>query len=248
MTAARHLRAGSRWQLVCLPWAGGTAYAYGALAGAMPEGWEVIAIDAPGHGGRRGPLLADFDQLAAEFAAQVRQVATPAYALFGHSLGGLVAYRVARGLAASPLAPQALVLSACTPPEASVRREPASVATRAGLARFLTDAGATHPDLIAHPEFLDYLAPVLQADLRAAATFSEPDDSPLALPALLLAGTRDEQASAPAVARWQSRLPRATVREIEGGHMVVIGNAAVVARALHDLADVIVRGSAPRSS
>ena len=251
MNTTRRLRTGDRWQLICIPFAGGAAHAYRPLAAAMPDRWEVVAVNPPGHGGRPGPLPSSFDELTAACEAAVAAVARPPYVLLGHSLGGLVAYRVARRLAASPLAPRALVLSGCVPPENVRTPPPPSAADDQELVRFLAEAGGTDQRLLAHPEFLDYILPILRSDLNAIETFTEPDPSPLGVQALLLAGSDDVRAPASLVAGWQARLPDAGLHLIRGDHMFVITAPAATAetvRVLEAEPGDSLRKSGPRSS
>ncbi len=221
----RHLRPGAGRQLVCIPFAGGASHVYAPLAAAMPEGWDVVALDAPGHGARSGPFAPDFEALVAAYAESLAAVARPGHILFGHSLGGLVAYRLAQR---HP--PGALVLSACVP---SGRPDgPTSTAPDAALIAFLERTGATAPELLADREFVAYLLDMLRADLRAAETFHDSAIGALALPVLLLSGRHDEEAGPAAAEAWRTRAPHATATVIDGGHMFVVANPAAVADAI----------------
>ncbi|MBC3949246.1 hypothetical protein H8S59_05640 [Pseudomonas sp. DOAB1069] len=58
-------------------------------------------------------------QLAGEVARQLRQSPGQPYALFGHSLGGLLGYELAYGLLALDVPPLCLFASATAGPAAS---------------------------------------------------------------------------------------------------------------------------------
>src|SRR6059058_3650797 len=83
-------------RLICFPHAGGSASAYVPLARALAPEVEVLAVQYPGRQDRRHePPIEDVNRLA-DLAADVLPTdsARP-YALFGHSMGALVAYETA---------------------------------------------------------------------------------------------------------------------------------------------------------
>lgn len=234
----RRLRPGNGWQLICIPFAAGAAHAYAGLAAAMPASWDVVGLDAPGHGQNLSPLASDFDELADAYERALIEVARPPYVVLGHSLGGLVAARLARR--ELPLRPAAFVISGCAPPERRLTLAPSSTSDDGALLEYLRAREATDPRLLADCAFVDYILPILRADLRAVETFREHDRSPVDVPALLLAGTMDLDAPSASVAGWRGRFPRAALEEIHGGHMFVVTEpvvtaASVVRGVMHDV-------------
>ena len=89
-------------QLFCIPYAGGKAELFQQFASCMPETVSVIPIEYAGHGNRiREPFYETFSAMAADVAAEIRKLRDPSmpYALFGYSMGSVVAYEIAtRGL------------------------------------------------------------------------------------------------------------------------------------------------------
>jgi surfactin synthase thioesterase subunit len=232
----RRLREGGPWQLICLPFAGGTADMYRPLAAAMSPEWEVAAIEAPGRGGVPGPPLSDFDKLAAAQERAVVAAARRPYVLFGHSLGGALAFRIAQRLAGSARSPAAIALSGCRPPGSPDLPVPRSTASDGELIDFLRRVGGTDDRLLADPEFLSYALPLLRSDLRAGETLVFQDHSALALPAVLLAGTSDDVVPPAVMEGWRIYLPLASVHEIRGGHMFVVTAPTATAAPLRALA------------
>lgn len=85
-------------RLVCLPHAGGSAVSYRSWAAEFLGEIDVVRVQYPGRLDRIGePWHDSFDDLVTTF---VEMVAHDRHltALFGHSLGSLVAYEVTRGL------------------------------------------------------------------------------------------------------------------------------------------------------
>lgn len=55
------------------------------------HGWNVLALDLPGHGRSPGPLLGSIEQAAAWLLGLLQSQGIPQAALVGHSMGSLIA-------------------------------------------------------------------------------------------------------------------------------------------------------------
>src|SRR5689334_23170132 len=88
-----------RMRLFCFPYAGGSAQIFRSWSTQLPPGVEVCPIHLPGRGlrlrdapySRLEPLL---DRIS---EALIPQLERP-YALFGHSMGAMISYELARRL------------------------------------------------------------------------------------------------------------------------------------------------------
>jgi medium-chain acyl-[acyl-carrier-protein] hydrolase len=94
-------------RLFCLPYAGGGASVYRAWAGLLPAEIELCVIQLPGREQRIGePAYTSMPDLVAALAEQLAPWAADLpYALFGHSLGALVAYELGQALWANAAGP-----------------------------------------------------------------------------------------------------------------------------------------------
>ena len=97
--------------MICFPHSGGSAGEYVRWGDLLPE-VEVLAAQWPGRGSRMAePNVDRMEDLVAAFVDAVELA--PPFVLFGHSMGALVAYEVARALRARAwLGPSLLVASA----------------------------------------------------------------------------------------------------------------------------------------
>lgn len=104
-------------RLVCFPHAGGSATAYMPLARTLPEDFDVVAVQYPGRQDRyrEAPftsLVSLVEAVAEELAREIAADPGRPYALFGHSMGSIIAFETALVLARKQLpAPQRLFLS-----------------------------------------------------------------------------------------------------------------------------------------
>src|SRR6186713_3640169 len=105
----RHAQA----RVLCVPYAGGSAQVYHTLARSVPEEIEVGAVQLPGRWNRRlEPLLTKVSDTSRSLASELMRLSPKPYALFGYSVGGLIAFETARILAqnAKQQQPRALIL------------------------------------------------------------------------------------------------------------------------------------------
>ncbi len=87
--------------LFCFPYTGGSASLFRpwVTAGLLSPGIEVHAIELPGRGTRQNePPITEFTELTDPLSDALLPFAKKDIVLFGHSLGGLMAFEVARQL------------------------------------------------------------------------------------------------------------------------------------------------------
>ena len=89
----------ARVRLVCLPFAGGGASAFRTWPQELPLDIDVWAAQLPGRETRfADPAYTRMDRLVSDLAAAVCPNLDRPYALFGHSIGSLVALELVREL------------------------------------------------------------------------------------------------------------------------------------------------------
>ena len=79
--------------LLCLPCAGASATMYLRWRRLLPRWIEVVPVELPGRGQRLGEdFVEDFDSLVARLCAEQDAALRGNFALFGHSMGALLAW------------------------------------------------------------------------------------------------------------------------------------------------------------
>lgn len=112
-------RGDPRLRLVCLPHSGAGAMAFAPWAARLPPNIELFCFQPPGRGPRiREAGIPGMEALLDAFLDAATNTFSGNYVIFGHSLGGTLAYRLAGRLCHLPGArpPRRLVLSAALPP------------------------------------------------------------------------------------------------------------------------------------
>jgi surfactin synthase thioesterase subunit len=107
-------------RLVTFAHAGGGPRTYTRWERELAPAIELWHVALPGRGRRRHePFARDWDTLARDLATAVARDVPAPFALFGHSLGALVAFEVARLLTCAGTSPAHLVVSGRDAPDSA---------------------------------------------------------------------------------------------------------------------------------
>jgi medium-chain acyl-[acyl-carrier-protein] hydrolase len=221
--------------LFCLPYAGGGAYAYRTWRETAPPHLQVCPLELPGRGRRlaEAPFLR-MDPLARSMAEFLAEVIDRPYALFGHSMGGLVAFEVARKLRSRGLpAPEHLFVSAMSAPDVPRSGRVLHSAPDEEVKQHLLDLGGTPRELLDDRDLMELMLPTLRADFCVLETYEYRAEPPLPTPITVFAGTRDDAISNQDMSGWR-RQTRAAARlqMFPGDHFFLQSRAADVLRSV----------------
>jgi surfactin synthase thioesterase subunit len=220
--------------LACLPFAG-------SGAGFFRE-WERLGISAVTMlpvqlPGREERFTDDpFTEVADAVAELTPRILADAgegapVALFGHSLGAVLAYEIARELEriGHPGLCHLFVSGSPGPHDGRAERATGLPDKEflAGVERF---AGYRHP-AFDDPDLVEVLLPVLRADVELHENYRPTSAEPLSVPITALRGERDELVSREQAGQWAgvTRGPFA-YRELPGGHMYLVDEPEWVLR------------------
>jgi medium-chain acyl-[acyl-carrier-protein] hydrolase len=226
--------------MYCLPHAGGGASAYHSWGAEIADFIEVCLIQLPGREWRLDePAVADSEELADVLTAQITAHADRPYVLFGHSMGGRLAYEIAlRTERAGVRSPLCVVASAFYAPTLPNRSPLLSDLPEDQLVANLVSYGGLPSDFATNQDFLRFLLPTVRADLAVVESFGLAEPGGLSCPVSVFAGDDDEYVAREDVLAWQDATTgRCTVRFLPGGHFFLRENSAsVLAAVAEDLA------------
>ncbi|MER7056119.1 MULTISPECIES: alpha/beta fold hydrolase [unclassified Streptomyces] len=224
--------------LVCFPHAGGSATAYRPLAQALPADLDVMCVQYPGRQDRylEAPFT-DLTRLAEAVAEELARVlaADPGrpYALFGHSMGSLVAFETARLIARGPLpGPRRLFLSGRGAPDAhSTARF--GLYDDADVLAEVRRLGGTDQSMLDDPDIMEMVLPALRADYRALGTYGWRGGEPLAAPVTVLVGESDPMVTVEEAGTWRAHTREdVVVKVFPGGHFYLFDHLDSVTAAV----------------
>jgi surfactin synthase thioesterase subunit len=216
--------------LFCLPHAGAGTSAFRSWPDGLP-GVTVLPVQPPGRESRLQEAPYErMEPLVAELAAIMLGVAGPRpYAVYGHSLGALVAFETLREIRRLGGAePVHLFVSGCTAPQYTDNDGPSiAKAPLADLVRKLRELGGTPEWLLVDPSVLDMVLPVVRADLSIKESYLYRPEAPLDVPLTVIASTRDPQAPHELQDRWRDQTTAAyRLHTLAGGHFAVFEQTA----------------------
>lgn len=216
-------RRGARLRLLCLPPAGGSAALYRSWADRLPADVELYAVEPPGHGSRYGePYVTSMAELAAQVATAATELARRPLALFGHSMGALLALEVGRLIRdATGRPPAALLVASIDAPEPSAADPPDLAALPDDYWRpRMVELGALDPRTTGDPALMEMAMSMFRADLVVMSGYRHQRAQPLRCPVRVYAGTADRTVTGPGLARWRREGPADfQVSRLPGGHM-----------------------------
>lgn len=221
--------------LFLLPYAGGSEHIYACWNVLLPEWIEPYPLMLPGRGRRMGerPLTEWPSAIADTVQAVLRSAPSGPYAIFGHSLGGVLALELAHALVGRGRGePVWLGVSAATSPVAREEKTHWLDCSEEEFRERLIELNGTPKELLDSQELMDIMMPVLRADFHLSGTYRGVDREPLICPLSVFDGTEDTELheKPDAIAGWD-RETTGPVRHltIEGGHFYINSQAARLA-------------------
>ncbi|MFJ9343587.1 thioesterase II family protein [Streptomyces sp. NPDC101733] len=225
-------------RLVCFPHAGGSATAYTQLARTLPADLDVLAVQYPGRQDRYREdsitsLPALVEAVTAELALEIAADPARPYALFGHSMGSLVAYETARLLAERGLpGPERLFLSGRGGPT-DRPHPPYHLFDDDQVLAEVRRLGGTDQSMLDNPDVLEMVMPALRADYRALGTYSRRGGEPIVTPITALIGDADPMVPVPDAGTWREHTSGDfDLKVFPGGHFYLFDQVGKVAAAV----------------
>ncbi len=209
--------------LFCLPYAGASAMGYARWRRSAPAWLDIRPLELPGRGSRASePLATDLVDLAAQLARELRGETWRPYALFGHSMGSLLAFELACALRAQGLPPpQALLVSGGAAPG---MRDYLRFRNPMSDEQLLAELGAlqgTPDEALQDPELMRLALPVLRADFLLCGRYRFQPTAPLQCPLHVLAGSQDKACEAQLLAWRKLAAVGFSLKLFDGGHFFI---------------------------
>lgn len=194
-------------RLFCLPYAGGGASIYRQWSRYLSPQIEVCPIQLPGRENRfRERPYTRIEPLIKDLLHELQPYLNQPYQIFGHSMGALITFTLARELRrqALPL-PTRLFLSARPAPQLPRERKIMHTQPHDEFINSLKELGGTPDEVLKNKELMDLLIPVLRADFEIVETFTYHEEPPLAIPITVFGGSQDNEIPEEKLAAWQKQ-------------------------------------------
>jgi surfactin synthase thioesterase subunit len=222
--------------LFFLPFAGGSKYSYRVFENNKPDSINIIPLEYPGRGSRINmPLVTDMKDLVDDLYAQVNPILGKApYAIYGHSMGGVAAYLLARKIIRNhPNKPAHLFITGTTGPSclerAKIQRH---LLSKPDFILELKNLEGVPEEILENDELLKYFEPILRADFKATDTFVYESDEPLDIHFTVITGTKEKMEHED-ILLWQNE-SSFTVEfiKMEGGHFFIFNHSEAILKVI----------------
>ena len=225
-------------RLFCFPYAGGAASAYRLWSGALAPEVEVCPVQLPGRGSRfRETAYRQSKELVAAAADGLRPMMDVPFAFFGHSMGAVVAFEMARELRRRSW--PAPVLLAVSGRQAPPRPSPMPPFGHLPDPDFLREVCGRYDNIpaevLAEKELLALVLPSLRADILVLETHLHAPEPPLECPISCFGGEEDPHVSREDLEAWSEHTRAgARTRIFPGGHFFIDSAREAVWQALRE--------------
>ena len=212
-----------RVRLFCFPYAGGGVSIFRSWQENLPVTIEVCPVQLPGRGARTAePPYTELDQLVGSIGHGLAPLLDEPFAFFGHSMGALIAFELARHLKqeyrAEPV--HLFVSGRCSPQTVN---EPFD----------LELIGSRLSEMLADSELMELMLPVLRADVALCQSYVYTPGPPFSFPITAFGGLDDRGVSRTAIEGWRQHTTGPFVlRMLPGDHLFLNTSTAPLLEAI----------------
>jgi medium-chain acyl-[acyl-carrier-protein] hydrolase len=241
----------ARARLFCLPYAGAGASIFRSWVDLLPQDIELCGVQLPGREDRtREPAFTRMEPLVEELALQLISDLDMPFAVFGHSMGALITFELARCLRRNGLpTPAHLFVSGRRGPQVACDLELFHDLPDSRLIERVRELNGTREDVLRHPEIVAFLLPILKADFSVVETYSYKTEREFECAISAFGGLADTEVPRADLAAWGAHTRGPFRIELFPGHHFFLNDsrASLLATIAADLRQTLSFGSAKSS-
>jgi surfactin synthase thioesterase subunit len=216
-----HPRPDARLRLLCVPYAGGGSAVFSGWPALLDPEIEVCAVQLPGRESRfMHPAFDDTVAMMPVLGELIAADVAPPYAFFGHSMGAIVAFELARWLRAANLPmPVHLLVSARRAPQLPPLHPQVHVLSDDAFLDYIRRLGGTPARMVDDTRLMRLLLPMLRADFAVNDGYRFRPEAPLNCPITACGGLSDDHVPRQSMAGWREQTTRSFhLAMFRGGH------------------------------
>jgi len=197
----------ARLRLFCFPYAGTGASIFRTWSEGLPADVEVCPVQFPGRGTRlKETPFTELLPLVQALAQALVPLLDKPFAFFGHSLGALVSFELARQLRRQAgVQPVRLFVSADRAPQIPQRDRPIHALPDSEFLVELRRLNGIPEKVLEDVELMQVMLPVLRADFAVYETYVYSVEAPLNCPISIFGGLRDHRVSRDDLEAWRDQ-------------------------------------------
>lgn len=214
-------------RLVCFPYAGGSSSIYSNWWKYLPSNIEVVAIQLPGRGTRISEKsLTSVKEIIDDLMESIISISDKPLVFFGHSMGGLVSFELARKLQEeNHIIPKHLIVSAKQAPHIiNANRDKIHKLPDADFINKIKEYEGTPNEMIDNEIFLSYFVPMLRADFAVSENHTLNSEVKFKNSITVMGANDDPFADIHRLSEWSRYTEKeCDLHEYTGGHFYYVG-------------------------
>jgi malonyl CoA-acyl carrier protein transacylase len=229
------LNTDARLRLFCFHYLGGGASAFRKWSDSFPSEIQICPIQLPGRENRINEQPFQRIESLVEMLAQVLYpYMDRPFAFYGHSMGALISFELARQLRRQHgLIPVHLFAAAYYAPHAISPFQKISDIEKSELISSLPRLIDAPESLLKKTEFIEALLPTVKADLQIVGKHVYSDEEPLDCPISAFGGLQDKEVSYDDLSRWSEHTQsKFNSQMFPGKHLFLLRDREIVTKSI----------------
>jgi medium-chain acyl-[acyl-carrier-protein] hydrolase len=204
-------------RLFFFPYAGGSVATFGRWIPELPNSIEAWIAQYPGRGFRYNePPVKDFGIILDESYKAIYPLSDKPYVFFGHSMGGLIAFELAR-----KLGPQILFISGCGAPHIPDPNPPIHALPEDEFVKSLQKLNGIPDEVLSNAESMKIVLPSLRADFEVLENYRYTSSGHLPCPIVAFGGLDDSHVSREHLEGWAMHTNKFKSQYFIGDHFFI---------------------------
>ena len=229
-------------RLFCFPYVGGGASIFRTWSDSLPLYVEVFGIQLPGREDRlQETPFTNISLLVQTLIPILRPHLNIPFTFFGHSMGALLGFELARFLRTEPaLSPVHLFVSGRRAPQIPDRYSLIGTMTEREFIQELRDLNGTPKQVLENSELMKMFLPILRADFSICGTYTYLNQPPLDCSISAFGGTEDTGETYNLIEDWNAQTHSSfSLKMLPGDHFFLSTSQqqllAILSHQLHQL-------------
>ena len=233
-------------RLYCFPYAGGSAQVFRGWQRHFAPQVSLSLAYLPGRAARVGePAFKQYKLLITALADAIIPEVPPAFAFWGHSMGAIISFELARELRRrGQPAPLALLLSGRGAPQIPDPDPPTFNLPEPEFISELRRLNGTPKELLDSPELKEFFLPTIRSDFELVETYEYAPEAPLNCAIHAYGGLQDTNVPAASLKAWQKQTSGPfKVRMFPGDHFYIHTSVDLLHALRRDVLDLLLESS-----
>lgn len=206
--------------LFCFPYAGSGASIFYSWANYLNPKINIYGFLAPGKEDRISEeLIVDLNTLVQNAVEELKQIINKPFVLFGHSMGSVLAFEIAKTLESETITPELVILSGRPPPRFGLKMNPISHLGDKELIAELHKLEGTDTRILENDELMELLLPIIRADFRISEAYKSSASLKINSPMIAIGSEEDPWLNVAEFSEWKDYSNSTTkIHFFPGGH------------------------------